>query len=163
MLHAHGIRALADVRRFPASRKYPHFNGGELQKVLSQNDVEYHHFEILGGRRPARKDSHNTAWRNDSFRGYADYMETAPFQKGAQTLQQLALEKPTAIMCAEAVWWRCHRGLVSDYFKVRSWNVLHIMTADKADPHPYTSAARVEDGKLTYSLSDEQLSLMPDQ
>jgi uncharacterized protein (DUF488 family) len=163
MLLSHSIEVLADVRRFPASRKYPHFNTSELQKVLSQSSIAYQHFENLGGRRTPRKDSHNTAWRNESFRGYADYMETPQFENAAQSLMQIASENPTAIMCAEAVWWRCHRGLIADYFKVRGWKVLHVMSRDKTEPHPYTSAARIVDGKLSYAAAPgEQLSLLTD-
>jgi uncharacterized protein (DUF488 family) len=106
----------------------------------------------LGGRRKSRPDSRNTAWRNTSFRGYADYMETAEFRKGVERLLDLAREAgPAAIMCAEAVWWRCHRSLISDYLKVRGIEVMHILDANKIEPHPFTSAARIVNGKLSYS------------
>src|SRR5207247_5457400 len=105
----------------------------------------------LGGRRRPRSDSKNTAWRNASFRGYADYMETEEFHKGVERLLGLAREAGrVAIMCAEAVWWRCHRSLISDYLKVRGIEVLHILDANKIEPHPYTSAARIVDGELSY-------------
>lgn len=159
MLEAHGIQVLADVRRFPASRRYPHFNAVPLREVLQAHNIVYEHFEVLGGRRAPRKDSHNTAWRNDSFRGYADYMETREFKDGIAHLKNTATEQPTAIMCAEAVWWRCHRGLISDCLKVYGWRVLHIMDVKKAEEHPYTSAARIVDGELTYSPDEEQLAI----
>jgi len=105
----------------------------------------------VGGEKP-KKDSKNTAWRNASFRGYADYMETEEFRKSVERLIDFAKEVgPTAIMCAEAVWWRCHRALISDYLKVRGTEVVHIVDADKIEPHPYTSAARIVDGTLSYA------------
>jgi len=104
----------------------------------------------LGGRRRARKDSTNIAWRNEGFRGYADYMETDVFREGVEELLKLAQGSRTAIMCAEAVWWRCHRSLISDYLKASGHLVTHILAAAKAEPHPYTSAARIVDGELSY-------------
>lgn len=159
MLRAHGVEVLADVRRFPASRKYPQFNGAALEKVLASNGINYQHLEKLGGRRPARKDSRNTAWRNLSFRGYADYMESDEFAEGVERLVRTASYQATAMMCAESVWWRCHRGLISDYLKVRGWQVLHIMSESKAEEHPYTSAARIVEGVLEYSPEEDQLSI----
>ncbi|PYJ75373.1 MAG: hypothetical protein DME77_09550 [Verrucomicrobia bacterium] len=111
----------------------------------------YEHFPELGGRRKPKHNSRNTAWRNASFRGYADYMETEEFRKGADRLVDLANDAGrTAIMCAEALWWRCHRALISDYLKARGIEVMHIIDANKSDPHPYTSAARIVDGELSY-------------
>ena len=159
LLATHKIRVLADVRRFPMSRRHPHFNAAPLQEVLAEHGIKYQPFPDLGGRRPPRPDSPHTAWRNDSFRGYADYMETPEFEAAVAWLVKVADENPTAIMCAEAVWWRCHRGLISDYLKVRDWRVLHIMNADKAELHPYTSAAHVENGVLSYAAVTEQLAL----
>ena len=159
MLTVHKIEALADVRRFPASRKFPHFNAATMAGVLQAHDIEYLPFTELGGRRRAKPNSHNTAWRSEAFRGYADFMETSDFAEGAARLMETAHERNTAIMCSEAVWWRCHRGLVSDYFKVRGWEVLHIMSPGKAEPHPYTSAATIVDGKLSYESTGEQLTL----
>lgn len=150
MLQSHGIATLADVRRFPASRRHPQYNAAQLQRELAAYGMEYQPFPELGGRRPARVDSHNTAWRNDSFRGYADYMETSEFQQTADRLMKTAAGRPTAIMCAESLWWRCHRGLIADYLKIRGIEVLHILDESKAEPHPYTSAATVEDGSLSY-------------
>ncbi|MDQ6656304.1 MAG: DUF488 domain-containing protein [Verrucomicrobiota bacterium] len=155
-LQAHGIRLLADVRLLPGSKRYPHFNADMLSAALNNYGIRYEHFPELGGRRKPRPDSPNTAWRNDSFRGYADHMETPEFAAGIARLQELATTTgPAAIMCAEAVWWRCHRALVSDYLKVRGVEVLHIIDAKKAALHPYTSAARIVHGRLSYSAADE--------
>jgi len=162
MLAAYTSDALADVRRSPASRKFPHFNATTMAGVLQAHNIEYLPFTELGGRRRAKPDSHNNAWRSEAFRGYADFMETPEFAEGAARLMETAKELNTAIMCSEAVWWRCHRGLMSDYFKARGWEVLHIQSATKAEPHPYTSAATIVDGKLSYEATDEQLQL-PDE
>ena len=150
LLQSQEIRAIADVRLLPGSKRYPHFNADALADSLGRARIRYEHFRELGGRRKPRPDSHNAAWRNDAFRGYADYMETEEFQHGIERLRALAAETRTAIMCAEAVWWRCHRALVSDYLKVRGTEVTHILSATKTEPHPFTSAARVVDGELTY-------------
>lgn len=153
LLDANRIEALADVRRFPGSRKYPHFNKAELSASLAEKKIEYELFENLGGRRRARKDSPNTVWRNESFRGYADYMETVEFKEGIERLLKLAARKRTAVMCSEAVWWRCHRSLVADYLKVAGVAVEHIIGLKKNETHPFTSPARVEDGKLLYGAA----------
>jgi uncharacterized protein (DUF488 family) len=151
LLEEHGIRLLADVRSLPGSTRYPQFNKETLADSLGKIGIRYEHFPELGGRRKARSDSCNTAWRNVSFRGYADYMETEEFHKGIERILDLASKSgPSAIMCAEAVWWRCHRGLISDYLKARGFEAIHILDANKTEPHPYTSAARIVDGKLSY-------------
>ncbi len=150
LLTGHGITALADIRRFPASRRYPHFNAPALAALLAEAGVVYLPFPDLGGRRQPRPDSANTAWRNASFRGYADYMETEEFRTAAERLAATARERRTAIMCAEAVWWRCHRALIADAFKASGTLVHHIMGPGKAETHPYTGAARIEEGWLTY-------------
>lgn len=149
-LKAHGIKALVDIRRFPGSRKYPHFNKEALTDSLPKNDISYYHFENLGGRRKAKPDSVNQVWRHPSFRGYADYMESREFRETVEDLKAIASEQPTAIMCSEAVWWSCHRAMVSDYLKAEGWKVLHIMAPDKTTEHPYTKPAKIEDGKLVY-------------
>ena len=152
LLQANQIRSLADVRTLPGSRRYPQFNKETLADSLSKVGIRYEHFPELGGRRKPRDDSRNLAWRNASFRGYADYMETEEFQKGVKRLLDFAADTgPTAIMCAEAVWWRCHRSLISDYLKVRGIGVMHVLNANKTEPHPYTSAARIVNGKLSYA------------
>lgn len=150
MLHSFGIGLVADVRTYPGSRRYPHFNKEALEFSLAKNNIQYVHLKELGGRRKPNPDSKNTMWRNDAFRGYADYMETDAFQKGIEQLQRLAFGQRTAYMCSEAVWWRCHRSLISDYLKFMGWTVMHIMNKGKAEEHPYTSAARFADGKITY-------------
>jgi uncharacterized protein (DUF488 family) len=158
LLKANGITVLADVRTWPGSKRYPQFNKEKLSQSLGKAGIRYEHFPELGGRRKAKPDSKNTAWRNESFRGYADYMETEEFNKGVKRLLDLAAAAgPTAIMCAEAVWWRCHRSLISDYLKVRGIEVMHILDANKTEPHPYTSAARIVDGKLSYAAENTLL------
>ncbi len=149
-LKAHKIEALVDIRRYPGSRKYPHFNKESLEGSLPKNGILYYHFEQLGGRRKAKPDSVNQVWRHPSFRGYADYMETAEFRDVINELKAIASEKRTAIMCSEAVWWSCHRAMVADYLKADNWEVLHIMGKDKTTEHPYTKPAKIEKGKLVY-------------
>jgi uncharacterized protein (DUF488 family) len=152
LLEENGIKLLVDVRSWPGSRRYPQFNQEALAKSLADAGIRCEHFPELGGRRKPKADSRNTAWRNASFRGYADYMETEEFRKGIEHLLDLAGEAgPTAIMCAEAVWWRCHRSLISDHLKAQGIDVMHILDASKIEPHPFTSAARVVNGRLSYS------------
>jgi uncharacterized protein (DUF488 family) len=150
LLVACEIGVLADVRSFPSSRRYPQFNKDNLQSSLAANRIEYVHLPELGGRRRARPDSINMSWRNESFRGYADYMETRGFELGISKLLEMAAARRTAIMCAESLWWRCHRSLISDFLKVKGIEVVHIIGSGKAEPHPYTSAARIIDGELSY-------------
>jgi len=159
LLKDNAIEVLADVRHYPGSRKYPHFNVEPLQHGLHQAGIRYEAFTELGGRRKVQFDSPNTAWRHPAFRGYADYMQTEAFREGIERLKALASKQRTAIMCSEAVWWRCHRGLVSDVFKLNGTRVLHIMGAGAPSEHPYTSAAHVADGHLDYSGDQHQLSL----
>lgn len=151
LLAVNELEALADVRRFPASRKHPHFNQDPLHRSLQGIGIEYVPLPELGGRRRARPDSHNTVWRNESFRGYADYMETEGFCTGIERLLELARQKRTVVMCAEAVWWRCHRSLVADYLKAAGVCVRHIIDRTNSAVHPYTSAARFSEGRLTYA------------
>ena len=155
LVFSFNIKVLADIRRLPGSRKYPQFDQDTLKKSLHENGIQYVYIEDLGGRRPAKKDSKNTTWRNKSFQGYADYMETKSFVNGAVELAKYALEKPTAMMCSEAVWWRCHRSMVSDYFKAKGWEVLHIMALGKATEHPYTAPARVVGDQVLYSGEED--------
>ena len=157
-LKANEIKLVADVRLLPGSRRHPQFNQESLIDSLGKAGIRYEHFPELGGRRKAKPDSHNTAWRNDAFRGYADYMETREFGNGIQRLLNLTDKiGATAIMCAEAVWWRCHRSLISDFLKVRGIEVLHIVDAKKTEPHPFTSAARIVEGALTYASDQGEL------
>ena len=151
LLKENEIKLLADVRAWPSSKRYPQFNKDALAESLNAHGIRYEHFPELGGKRKTKPDSRNTAWRNASFRGYADYMETEQFQKGIDRLLEVASEAgPTAIMCAEAVWWRCHRSLIADYLKARGVEVLNILGTNKVEPHPYTPAARIVNGKLSY-------------
>jgi len=156
LLEENEIQLVADVRMFPGSRRYPRFGRDALAKSLSKRGIRYEHFPELGGRRKPKADSKNTAWRNEAFRGYADYMETDNFCRGIARLVDLAKKSgPTAIMCAEAVWWRCHRSLISDYMKAHGGEVLHILDLKKVETHPFTSAAKVVNDELSYA--DETL------
>src|SRR5438874_12688631 len=158
LLEKNEIKLLVDVRAWPGSKRYPQFNKEALAESLNAHGIRYEHFGELGGKRKSKPDSRNTAWRNASFRGYADYMETEQFQKAIERLLDVAAGAgPTAIMCAEAVWWRCHRSLVADYLKARGIEVIHILDTNKTDPHPYTSAARIVNGEWSYAAEDARL------
>jgi uncharacterized protein (DUF488 family) len=150
MLHSFEIKTLVDIRSFPGSKRYPHFNKENLEVSMPQNNIDYVHLKLLGGRRPVKKDSKNTGWRHPAFRGYADYMETDDFKKGIDELEAVATKQRTAYMCSEAVWWRCHRSMVSDYLKLNGWTVYHIMETGKANEHTYTAPAKIIDGNLFY-------------
>lgn len=150
LLLLNNIRVLVDIRAFPGSRRFPHFNKENLSASLNQLGIDYVHLPGLGGRRKPKENSTNTAWRHPSFRGYADYMETDEFRRHIATLEELASKTNTAYMCSEAPWWKCHRALVSDYLKTRGWTVLHIMEKNKLTEHPFTSPARHAQGKLFY-------------
>lgn len=150
MLKAHGVVTLADVRTVPKSRRVPQFNDDALAETLPGRDIEYLPMRGLGGLRKPRPDSINSGWRNTSFRGYADYMQTEPFREALGRLIEVASTRPTAIMCAEAVPWRCHRSLVADAMTARGWAVLNIMSATSATPHRVTPFARVEGERVTY-------------
>jgi len=151
LLRSSEIANLVDVRSYPGSQRYPQFNKVELGQALARSGIEYYHFAKLGGRRKPLPHSKNTAWRNASFRAYADYMEALEFKEGVDELLELARGRRTAIMCAEAVWWRCHRGLIADYLKALGAEVIHIVDRSRLEPHPYTDAARIIDGRLSYS------------
>jgi hypothetical protein len=151
LLEESSIRLVADVRRFPGSRRNPQFRREEFEHHLGGSGIAYHHFAGLGGRRSARApDSPNTGWRVEAFNAYADYMGTEAFRTSLAELEQLAAESPTAILCAEALPWRCHRRLIADALIVRGWIVRDIMAAGKVQPHHLTDFARVVDGRLTY-------------
>lgn len=155
MLESFRIEVLADVRRFAGSKRYPWFSKENLGKVLPENNIEYIHLEDLGGRRKVQPNSINSRWKNESFRGYADYMQTKEFALAVEKLEDIAMKKTTAFMCSESVWWSCHRSMISDYLKAKGWKVEHIMNIGKIEEHPYTAPARVRDGKVFYS--DESL------
>jgi len=150
LLRAAKLDVLIDVRSFTGSRRYPQFNKENLREAVPAAGVDYLHMPELGGRRKTRPDSHNLAWRNESFRGYADYMETATFREGIERLLQIAQERRVAIMCSEAVWWRCHRSLIADYLKAKGVTVRHILSETKTEEHPFTGAARIVDARLNY-------------
>jgi uncharacterized protein (DUF488 family) len=151
LLTAESIGLLADVRRFPASRKFPQFNGDALEGSLAGVNILYRHFPALGGRRNKRlEDSPNTAWRVASFNAYADHMRSDEFQEALNLLMQLAAERRTAIMCAEALPWQCHRRIIADALIARGWTVLDIMGSGKPRVHQLTEFARVRAGRVTY-------------
>ena len=150
ILLAHEIKVLVDVRSFPGSRRYPQFNKPELAASLAHLHIEYKHEPRLGGRRTPRADSHNTAWKNPSFRAYADHLESDAFRRGVEELLEVAAIERTTVMCAEAVWWRCHRSLIADYLKAEGHTVLHIIDQSRTEEHPFTSAALIVKGKLSY-------------
>jgi uncharacterized protein (DUF488 family) len=149
-LATNALALLVDVRRFPGSRRHPQFNRDALAQSLLSRGIDYAHHEALGGRRRPRANSYNSAWRNDSFRGYADYMETAQFGRAIDALVREAAARRVAIMCAEMLWWQCHRGLIADYLKVRGYEVTHLRADGKSERHPYTAAARIVGGRLSY-------------
>ncbi len=150
LLKTFGIEQLADIRTIPRSRKNPQFESAALRDVLHQHGIAYVHVPSLGGLRHPRKDSINTAWRNDSFRGYADYMQTPEFTAALNNLIELAAARTTAIMCAEAVPWRCHRSLVGDALLIRGIPVVDIMSPTSAKEHKLTAWAHVEGSRVTY-------------
>lgn len=150
ILLANRIEALVDVRSFPGSRRYPQFNKLELSRSLDAIGILYSHCPQLGGRRRPNPHSKNTAWKNASFRAYADHVGTEEFKQGIEKLLELAGKKRTAFMCAEALWWRCHRSLIADFLKAEGYEVIHILDAEHTGAHPYTSAARIVDGQLSY-------------
>lgn len=155
LLRRQGIELLVDIRRHPGSRHAPQFGQEVLRLELEAAGIGYVHLVGLGGRRKARPDSLNTAWRNASFRGYADYMETSEFRSGLLELEERARGHRIAIMCAESVWWRCHRSMVADALTADGWQVQHIMSDGLLRPHRLTAPARIVDGKLSYHELDD--------
>ena len=150
LVRAHGVTSIADVRKIPRSRRHPQFNLDALTSGLAAAGLGYRHVPGLGGLRRERPDSINRGWRNPSFRAYADYMQTAMFAAELDRLVALGRREPAAIMCAEAVWWRCHRSLIADALVARGEPVLHILTPERAEPHVLRDFARVDDGRVTY-------------
>lgn len=150
LLEAHGVERLVDVRTIPRSRHNPQFNRDALARSLRRARIAYTHLPKLGGLRHALRDSVNTGWQNASFRGYADYMQTPEFAGALARLEKLAAHKRCAIMCAEAVPWRCHRSLVADALSVRGYAVEHIMTLARRNAHKLTAFARVRGRRITY-------------
>ena len=150
LLRAHAIAQLADIRTVPQSRRHPHFGREQLDAFLGRHGILYRHFPGLGGLRRPRPDSANSAWRVDGFRGYADYMQTQPFREAVDELLHFAASADTTVMCAEAVWWQCHRRLLSDALLVRKVDVAHILSAGPAKPHELSEFARVDGDAITY-------------
>lgn len=166
LLKINHVDAVADVRRFPSSRAYPQYNEAVLRQSLERDGIAYAWLPSLGGRRKSLPDSPNDAWRNEAFRGYADHIATEEFAAGLFELLMIATGTSTAIMCSEAVWWRCHRSLIADVLRAIGFDVLHILDGAKTAAHPYTSPARIVNGLLTYQSgtidepADEQISLL---
>jgi uncharacterized protein (DUF488 family) len=158
LLKSHAILVLVDVRTVPRSRYNPQFNTETLAESLRKAGIQYRHMPGLGGLRKPKKDSLNTGWRNESFRGYADYMRTEEFQRALEELMAHGTDRTTAIMCAEAVPWRCHRSLIADALLVHKLDVRHIMSAREATPHQLTSFARIADNLLRYPKPDDPSS-----
>ena len=154
LLEENKIDAVADVRSYPGSRKFPHYNAEALSRSLPDVGIDYIPFKQLGGRRKVQPDSPHTVWRNESFRGYADYMDTQDFRNGVDELLKLTTHKRIAIMCSEALWWRCHRSMISDYLKDEDVIVEHIIAPGKTEIHPFTSSAKIVDGRLVYGAAD---------
>lgn len=159
LLRHHGVERLVDVRTVPGSRRMPHFSKGSLERALPAHGIEYLHMPELGGLRKPRPDSIHKAWRNASFRGYADYMQTDEFWRAIARLEELAAERPTAIMCAEAVPWRCHRSLIADALVAKGDEVRHITGRGEPARHHLTPFARVDAGRVTYPASPDTLPL----
>lgn len=150
LLRKHGVARLVDVRAFPRSRRHPQFNIDTLPASLAAAGIDYSHLQVLGGRRPVRTDSKNTAWREPGFRGYADYMETPDFARGLDALIELAARQRVAIMCAEAMPWQCHRSLISDALVARGLRVEHIMGPGERRLHRPPPFARIAGGRVSY-------------
>ena len=159
MLEAHGVELLVDVRSIPKSRRVPQFNSDALAASLQAQGIEYLHLKNLGGRRHSRKDSVNLGWRNASFRGYADYLATDEFREGLERLLQLARTKRAAIMCAEALPWRCHRSLIGDALLLQGVRVEDILSTTLRRAHELTSFARVDGGNIVYPENLAQAKL----
>ena len=149
-LRTHGIEAVADVRRFPGSRKHPQFGGPALAASLAAQGIDYAWLAKLGGRRRDDPGAQQLGWRNSSFRSYAAFMWSEEFAEGLVELANMAQAMPTAVMCSELLWWRCHRALISDALRFLGFDVVHVMREGAGKPHPYTAPARIVDGELTY-------------
>lgn len=161
LLQQSSVEQLIDVRRFPMSARYPHFNKDELARALAVAGIGYLHEEVLGGRRSPRRDSPNTAWRNPQFRGYADHMDTAAYRTAVDAIVERAQTTTQAVMCAEAVPWRCHRNLLADALVARGLEVEHIVQPGKTSRHAINKAAVVQaDGRITYGARVDQMDLL---
>ena len=157
LLHGHDIELVVDVRRYPASRRVPHFNSGVLAETLGSGGIDYEHMEALGGRRSPAPDSPNTGWRNEQFRGYADHMASEEFQSALATLE--AERRRCAVMCAEVQWVNCHRRLIADALVAHGRRVLHIDGRGATSPHELTDFAVVSGGRVSYPPVQESLGV----
>ncbi len=156
LLSQHEIALLADVRSYPASRKWPQFNQEELRQAVERAGLEYRWFKSLGGRRKSKDpESPHTAWQIPAFRSYADYADTDEFRAGLDDLIALAEHQRVTYMCSEGLWWRCHRRIVSDHLVVRGWTVMHIMPTGKLVEHALPDFARIENGRLIYDSTSD--------
>ena len=154
ILKAHGIDRILDVRRYPVSRKWPHFDAKPLADALAEAGVAYTGMPELGGRRKPRPDSRHRAWREEAFRGYADFTETAEFEAGLARVLDLAADSRPALMCAEAVPWRCHRSLIADALVARGVEVVDVLAEKSSRPHALSKFGRVEDGRVVYDVGE---------
>jgi uncharacterized protein (DUF488 family) len=161
LLREHCIGCLIDVRTAPKSRRMPHFAKASLAEALPGQQIAYIHEPALGGWRRPVSGSPNTGWRNKGFQGYADHMSTPEFEAALERVMEIATDRRTAIMCAEALWWRCHRMLISDVLTVKGWRVLHIGAGTSSVPHRLTSFAMVTDGRLSYPPAQQSLAGLP--
>ncbi len=150
VLKHYNVEIVVDIRTVPKSRHNPQFEGLNLENSLEHEGISYIHIRELGGLRNPKRDSNNMEWRNTSFRGYADHMETEEFKNGVEMLKKIAEQHVTVIMCAEAVPWKCHRNLIADALTVEGWEVEHIMTETASNKHKLTEFLKVVDGRLTY-------------
>jgi uncharacterized protein (DUF488 family) len=157
LLAQYRLEAIADVRRFPGSRRYPQYAETALRATLTEHGVAYRWLPALGGRRRPLRDSPNVAWRNASFRGYADHIASTEFSQGLDELLELSGRLRTTLMCAEVVWWRCHRALIADVLRIRGIEVVHILDAKNTVVHPYTSPARIVQGRLSYAPAEREV------
>lgn len=158
LLRHNGMACLVDVRTAPTSRRLPHFSKEALERSLSEQEIAYLHMKELGGWRRPRRNSPNPGWRVRGFQGYADHMQTDEFEAALERLESAAAERRTTLMCAEALWWRCHRQLISDALVVRGWRVRHIGAGRASDDHQLTSFAVVEGDRITYPPAQETLA-----
>jgi uncharacterized protein (DUF488 family) len=161
ILRAHGIERLIDVRRFPVSRKWPHFDAERLAESLPAAGIDYAGIPELGGRRKPRVDSPHVAWRTDAFRGYADFMDTEEFARSLEKAIELARERRSALMCAEALPWRCHRSILADAFLARGWEVFEILSEKEARPRKLPDFARLEGERILYDRAGQPDLLLP--
>jgi uncharacterized protein (DUF488 family) len=152
LLAAHRVEAVADVRSYPGSRRHPHFGRVELETALSRRGIDYAWFPDLGGRRKPKRSSPHIAWQVPAFRAYADYMDTRTFAAALGEMLDWARGRQTSLLCAERLWWQCHRRLLSDRLLVQGHRVEHILSAEKREPHRLTEFLRVEEGRLFYDL-----------